>query len=87
MTRATSASWSVEMRDRFDALFNDRANFTYPQIMRKMNSEFPAHQLTRSAVCGHAFRNGYTKGRSARSRPLKKPSWGWMRRRRKARRL
>jgi hypothetical protein len=60
-----AAPWSQEMKDMFSERF--AAGDSYPMIMAAMNRAFPGHPLSRSAICGHAFRNGYTKGRSARS--------------------
>lgn len=53
-------TWSKEMRTMFEKLF---PTHSYGGIMNTMNRAFPGADLTRSAICGHAWRNGFKKGR------------------------
>lgn len=57
-------TWSKEMRATFEKLF---PTHSYGGIMNVMNRQFPGADLTRSAICGHAWRNGFKKGRPKRA--------------------
>jgi hypothetical protein len=65
-----AAPWSQEMKDMFSERF--AAGDSYPMIMAAMNRAFPGHPVSRSAICGHAFRNKYRRGR-VKVRPGPKP--------------
>lgn len=63
-------TWTQEMCDIFDVRF--KAGDSYPQIAFAIKRKFPGVELTRSAMCGYAFRNGYRRGRVvAKPRPRK----------------